>query len=75
MAAGLLPMSVILRAVAARCASWMLALGLFGVVKGGLRRPGLGVMRYFWEVSGIERWAVMCVERSERVAVEGKVRV
>ena len=43
------------------------------VVNGGLRRPVLGVMRYFWLVGGMERVAVMVAERSVVVALWGKV--
>lgn len=41
--------------------------------KGGFRRPCFG-MRNFWCEGGMEREVVMWVERSDRVAVEGKVR-
>lgn len=43
------------------------------VVKGGLRRPVLGVIMYFWWVGGMERVVWMVVERSAVVAVAGKV--
>lgn len=44
------------------------------VVKGGFRRPSLGI-RYFWLLGGTERVVAMCVERSVIVADGGKVRV
>lgn len=43
------------------------------LVKGGLRRPVLGVIMYFWWVGGMRRVVWMVVERSAVVAVAGKV--
>jgi len=66
--AGVLPKRVILRVE--RVERRMVAC----VVKGGLTRPGLGDMRNFWYAGGMERVVVTLAERSESVAVEGKVR-
>lgn len=47
--------------------------GREGFLKGGLRRPSLGVMRNFWWAGGMESVVAMCVERSEMEASWGKV--
>jgi len=45
------------------------------VGNGGLRRPGFGETKNFWLVDGIERDDSTAVERSGRVAEEGRLKV
>lgn len=48
----------------------------FGVElsKGGLSKPGLGETRNFWFEGGMEKSLKTAAERSERVALDEKVR-
>lgn len=48
--------------------------GRAGSLKGGLRRPSLGIMN-FWFVAGTERVEETAAERSVIVAERGRVRV